>query len=89
MEASEITSRAEKVSSIVLAEIYHFQRERVVDFRKMMKDMLKEQIDFYTQVRNTRKCIVSKYCLCTIRRNICGKISIIPYNIIDSQIFPH
>ena len=50
MEASEITARSEKVSSIVLSEIYHFQHERVVDFREMMKFMLQQQISFYTEV---------------------------------------
>ena len=50
MEASDITSRAEKVSAVVLAEMYHFHRERVVDFRDMMKFFLQEQIDFYQRV---------------------------------------
>ena len=50
MEASDITSRAEKVSTVVLAEMYHFHHERVVDFRDMMKFFLQEQIDFYKRV---------------------------------------
>ena len=50
MEASDITSRAEKVSVVVMAEMYHFHRERVVDFRDMMKFFLQEQIDFYKRV---------------------------------------
>ena len=32
------------------AEIYHFQHERVVDFRAMMKKFLSEQIRFYSEV---------------------------------------
>ena len=32
------------------AEIYHFQHERVVDFRNMMKFFLNEQIRFYQDV---------------------------------------
>lgn len=50
MEASDITGRAEKVSVVVLAEMYHFHHERVVDFRDMMKFLLHEQIDFYKRV---------------------------------------
>ena len=53
MEASEITARSERVSAVVLAEIYHFQHERVVDFRQMMKDMLVQQIGFYKEVSGT------------------------------------
>ena len=34
------------------AEIYHFQHERVVDFRAMMKKFLSEQIRFYSEVRD-------------------------------------
>ena len=50
MEASDITARSERVSSVVLAEIYHFQRERVIDFRDMMKALLQQQINFYKEV---------------------------------------
>ena len=35
-----------------VAEIYHFQHERVVDFREMMKLFLAEQIKFYEEVSN-------------------------------------
>ena len=51
MEASDIKNRAEKVSNVVMAEVYHFQHERVIDFRQMMKDMLIQQIGFYKEVR--------------------------------------
>ena len=53
MEASDITKRAENVSAVVLAEVYHFQHERVADFREMMKFMLLQQIDFYKEVMIT------------------------------------
>lgn len=33
-----------------VAEMYHFQHERVVDFREMMKLFLAEQIKFYQEV---------------------------------------
>lgn len=32
------------------AEVYHFQHERVVDFKDMMKFFLNEQIAFYQEV---------------------------------------
>lgn len=51
MEASDITKRAENVSAVVLAEVYHFQHERVADFREMMKFMLLQQIEFYKEVK--------------------------------------
>ena len=35
-----------------VAEIYHFQHERAVDFREMMKLFLAEQIKFYEEVSN-------------------------------------
>lgn len=34
----------------VVAEIYHFQHERVIDFREMMKNFLDEQLNFYKEV---------------------------------------
>ena len=34
-----------------VAEIYHFQHERVIDFREMMKHFLDEQLNFYKEVR--------------------------------------
>lgn len=49
-DATDITSRSEVISAAVIAEIYHFQHERVVDFRAMMRDMLSEQIKFYQQI---------------------------------------
>ena len=36
--------------NLYVAEIYHFQHERVVDFREMMKLFLAEQIKFYKEV---------------------------------------
>ena len=78
MEASDITSRAEKVSSIVLAEIYRFHRDRVVDFREMMKFMLHEQIKFYTEVGNFH---IHKLGICICTGNILDYLySIILYS---------
>ncbi|XP_003382576.1 PREDICTED: sorting nexin-33-like [Amphimedon queenslandica] len=61
MEASDITARSEKVSSIVLAEVYHFQRERVVDFREMMKAMLQAQINFYKEITGKLESALSGF----------------------------
>lgn len=36
------------------AEVYHFQHERVVDFKAMMQGLLEAQIKFYQEVRHTR-----------------------------------
>lgn len=38
------------VAGVLLAEMFHFQRERVIDFRQMMREMLQEQIKFYREV---------------------------------------
>lgn len=61
MEASDITSRAEKVSVVVMAEMYHFHRERVVDFRDMMKFFLQEQIDFYKRITARLESSLARY----------------------------
>ena len=50
MEAGEIQERSEKVAGVLQAEMIHFQRERVIDFRQMMREMLQEQISFYKEV---------------------------------------
>ena len=50
VEAGEIQERSEKVAGVLQAEMFHFQRERVIDFRQMMKEMLQEQITFYRDV---------------------------------------
>ncbi len=38
--------------STLAAEMFHFQRERVVDYKEMMKRFLNEQITFYQEVRS-------------------------------------
>ena len=50
MEAGEIQGRSEKVAAVLQSEMYHFHRERVIDFRQMMREMLQEQISFYKEV---------------------------------------
>lgn len=46
------------VWSFVAAEIYHFQHERVIDFREMMKQFLMEQLNFYNEVHMHVKLLV-------------------------------
>jgi sorting nexin-9/18/33 len=48
MEAVE--RRADVITYSVLAEMEHFQKQRVVDFRSYMQRYLEEQIAFYRQV---------------------------------------
>ena len=64
MEAGELQERSEKVAGVMLAEMFHFQRERVIDFRQMMREMLQEQISFYTEVSSIEySCAVhNEYC---------------------------
>ena len=50
VDADQVTTRSDTISNVVLAEIYHFQHERVVDFRDMMKTMLGAKIQFYKEV---------------------------------------
>ena len=38
---------------LTAAEIYHFQHERVIDFREMMKHFLDAQLEFYREVSPT------------------------------------
>lgn len=49
-EAAAIALRGDVVSYALLAEINHFQRERVIDFKRYMQNYLKEQISFYQKV---------------------------------------
>lgn len=49
-EAASITARSESISAAVTSEIYHFQHERVIDFREMMKHFLDEQLNFYKEI---------------------------------------
>lgn len=46
----EVRNRMDVVSYASLAEINHFQSERVTDFNKMMKEYLTEQIRFYEKI---------------------------------------
>lgn len=60
-DAADIVARSETISAAVLAEIYHFQHERVVDFREMMKLFLAEQIKFYEEIVDKLKLAIERY----------------------------
>jgi sorting nexin-9/18/33 len=50
VDADQVTTRSDTVSNVVLAEIYHFQHERVVDFRDLFKSLLGAKIQFYKEI---------------------------------------
>ena len=49
-EVQSVYTRADTISHGTLAEMNHFQQERVKDFKYMMQTYLREQIKFYKQV---------------------------------------
>lgn len=50
--AESVSQRADVVSYAALAEINHFQKERMEDSRQMMKNFIQAQADFYQKVAN-------------------------------------
>ena len=66
VDADQVTTRSDTVSNVVLAEIYHYQHERVVDFRDLFKSLISAKIQFYKEVR-THLCELAyiTYALCT------------------------
>ena len=50
-EVQAVIQRADVISYGTMAEMSHFQKERCRDFKLMMQDYLKGQIEFYKQVR--------------------------------------
>lgn len=46
-ELELIKNRLDVVSAATLAEIHHFEKERLVEFNRMMKNFLESQIGFY------------------------------------------
>lgn len=51
-ELQVMQERANVVSSSVLAEVEHFNRYRVGDFKRYMKTYLESQIKFYHEVNS-------------------------------------
>lgn len=68
-----VVQKADIISYGTLAEISHFQTERVQDYKEMMQVYLRGQIEFYRTVKPF--CIFSK-----IRIQSCIKISMYMFN---------
>ena len=67
-EVMNVQHRVDTVSYGTLAEMNHFQRERVQDFKLMMQLYLRSQIQFYQDVS------ISIYDLCNIKPGDIGRI---------------
>jgi len=64
-EIETVESRADVITYTVLAEMEHFQRNRVVDFEVYMQRYLHGQIAFYRQVYPTVVLDVHRIlCIC-------------------------
>lgn len=59
--AESVSQRADVVSYAVLAEINHFQNERVKDSRDMMKMFLQAQLNFYQGIVNQLQDALNMY----------------------------
>lgn len=60
-EAESIKARADVVSYTMMAEINHFQRQRVFDYKNIMKEYLAEQIKFYEAITEKLRVALSQY----------------------------
>lgn len=49
----DISRKTDVISYAMLAEVTHFQHERVADFKYMMQCYITEQIKFYNKVRSS------------------------------------
>ena len=47
-----VSQRADVISYAILAEMNHFQNERLNDARQMMKNFITAQISFYQNIAN-------------------------------------
>lgn len=56
-----VSSRADQISYAVLAEMNHFHNERVNDFKNVISNFLKQQINFHEKVVNQLKEALSKF----------------------------
>ena len=56
-----VSSRADQISYAVLAEMNHFQNERVNDFKGVITSFLKEQINFHEKLVGQLKEALQKY----------------------------
>ncbi|CAL1535965.1 unnamed protein product [Lymnaea stagnalis] len=60
-EVNNVLVRADTISYGTLAEMNHFQRERVIDCKSMMQSYLKEQIDFYKKLTSKLEEALQRY----------------------------
>nr|XP_023660236.1 sorting nexin-33-like isoform X1 [Paramormyrops kingsleyae] len=60
-EADGVQKRCQAVGFALQAEMNHFHRRRVVDFKKMMQAYLREQIAFYQRVGRQLECTLHMY----------------------------
>ncbi|XP_041466955.1 sorting nexin-33-like isoform X2 [Lytechinus variegatus] len=60
-EAEAVKRRADVISYAMMAEVNHFHRERVEDFKWMMQVYLKEQIKFYKSLTIKLEEALQKY----------------------------
>lgn len=60
-EAEAIKTRADVVSYSMMAEINHFQRQRVCDYKANMQYFLREQIKFYEAITEKLRIALSRY----------------------------
>lgn len=59
--AASVYRRADIVSYATLAEIDYFQKQRVIEFREMIKHFLKQQILFYENITDTLRQNFERY----------------------------
>ncbi|KAI8783952.1 sorting nexin-33 [Biomphalaria glabrata] len=60
-EVQNVVTKADTISYGTLAEMNHFQKERVVDFKHYMQNYLKEQIDFYKKLTSKLEDALHRY----------------------------
>lgn len=60
-EAEAIKTRADVVSYSMMAEINHFQRQRVCDYKANMQYFLQEQIKFYEGITEKLRIALGRY----------------------------
>lgn len=60
-KASDIQDRCNIISYATLAEIQHFHKIRVRDFKSQMQHFLQQQITFFQKVKLTLEEALQKY----------------------------
>jgi len=60
-EVSDVASRVDVMTNCIFAEINHFQRERVRDFKAQSQHFLQEQIKFHQEIINKLQSSLDMY----------------------------